>query len=387
MSILARSLSIVLGTLAGLIVVEITLASFLYFTEGEWVWTRDTEEMPHYAEPENPYRESTSVFHPFFGYVARPSINLGSPHEISQDGFFNPGQTLPVESDPNRFDLAILGGSVAAGLGVVERSKRIISKRLEELPELNGKSVNLINLAQGGYQFPTPLMILSYYQTIGQNFDAIILVDGFNESWNLSNPEKLIIPGWWERLARYFNSDIDRAFFEKWREILLSQSEKSNLAILSIILKATSKNIPELEENNIKFYYTLPNELKIRLDENHLADSWMRQIININKIKGDNTTFSHFLQPSHHIYTPIGMTEGKYTKTIRENYKYLTKRQSELKSLNIQSYSMLSVFGDSFEEQKTYYQDDCCHPTLVGYDILLNFMAEKLANQIKAKKP
>ncbi len=169
MSILARSLSIVLGTLAGLIVVEITLASFLYFTEGEWVWTRDTEEMPHYAEPENPYRESTSVFHPFFGYVARPSINLGSPHEISQDGFFNPGQTLPVESDPNRYDLAILGGSVAAGLGVVERSKRIISKRLEELPELNGKSVNLINLAQGG---------VSISDTID---DIIVLSDPWSE--------------------------------------------------------------------------------------------------------------------------------------------------------------------------------------------------------------
>lgn len=384
---MARSLSIILGTLAGLIVVEITLASFIYFIEGEWVWTRDTEEMPHYAEPENPYRESTSVFHPFFGYVARPNINLGSSHEISQDGFFNPGQTLPIVSDPNRFDLAILGGSVAAGLGVVERSRKIISTRLEELPELNGKSVNLINLAQGGYQFPTPLMILSYYQTLGQKFDAILLVDGFNESWNLSNPEKLIIPGWWERLARYFNSDIDRAFFEKWREIFLNQSEKSNLATISIILKSASTVIPEIEDNNIKFYYTLPDDLKNRLNENHLADSWVRQIVNINKIRDKSTIFIHFLQPSHHIYAPTGISESKYTETIKKNYQYLIKRQTELESLNVQSYSMLSIFGKNFEEQKLYYQDDCCHPTLNGYDLLLNFMAEKLSNQIKAKTP
>ncbi len=343
--------------------------------------------MPHYAQPENPYRESTSVFHPFFGYVARPSINLGSSHEISPDGFFNPGQTLPVESDPNRFDLAILGGSVAAGLGVVERSRKIISKRLEELPELDGKSVNLINLAQGGYQFPTPLMILSYYQTLGQKFDAILLVDGFNESWNLSNPEKLIIPGWWERLARYFNSDIDRAFFEKWREILLSHSEKSNLATISVMLKSASISIPELEDGNIKFYYTLPDDLKTRLDENHLADSWARQIVNINKIRDKNTIFIHFLQPSHHIYAPPGMFENKYTKTIKKNYQYLIRRQSELDVLNVQSYSMLGIFGDNFEDQKYYYQDDCCHPTLIGYDVLLNFMAEKLSNQIRAKNP
>ncbi|MDW3206149.1 MAG: hypothetical protein R8L07_11500 [Alphaproteobacteria bacterium] len=376
-------MSVVIGTVGGLALTEVLLASVLYFSDGTWIWNRSTEAMPHQARVENPYRESTSVFHPFFGYVARPSTGLNSSHEVSPDGFFNPGQILPLENDPARYDIVIIGGSVAAGLGVIERSSGIISKRLESLPQLAGKKVNLINLAQGGYQFPTPLMIISYYSALGQNFDAILLVDGFNEAWNLSKPDRLIIPGWWERLARVFNADVDRAFTEKWRDILISKSKQSRIAVHSVTLAAIAASLPNLKDDNVQFYYTPPGALLDKLSPSTLAQSWKRQIIQIDKMKSNDTIFIHFLQPTHHLESNGISFENKYSETIKQNYPLLIENQNQLKRMGINTYSMIGVFGTDYHTQRQYYQDECCHPTLKGYDILLNFMAEKLAYEIQ----
>src|SRR5262249_24504500 len=44
-----------------------------------------------------------------------------------------------------------------------------------------GRHVRVLNFASGGYKQPQQILVLAYYLSIGQPFDAIVNIDGYNE--------------------------------------------------------------------------------------------------------------------------------------------------------------------------------------------------------------
>lgn len=82
---------------------------------------------------------------------------------------------------PDEFIIGVLGGSVAAGFAVSAQLSPLFVDELKKSPVLAGRRIRVLNFASGAYKQPQQLLVLSYYLSLGQPFDAIVNIDGFNE--------------------------------------------------------------------------------------------------------------------------------------------------------------------------------------------------------------
>lgn len=148
------------------------------------------------------------LLHPFLSFATRPGVRLldeipkerirrlngPEPADPSTDwlrttsnnhGFFSPFDYPVLDRDrSSHFVLGVFGGSVASWF--VLQAGRSLAARLEGTMAASRTAV-VLNFASGGYKQPQPLYALQYFLAVGQPFDAILLIDGFNEaalSWD-----------------------------------------------------------------------------------------------------------------------------------------------------------------------------------------------------------
>lgn len=163
------------------------------------------------SEPPPPPRDLRySVFRPYLGFGIRPGVPiqlfLGGPKgarpyeagagsvepkdvagvspgdwtrlRANNFGFYSP-LDYPVH-EPHSFIVGLFGGSVAHSLAMQGGER--LAARLEALPALRGRRVRVLNLAAGGYKEPQQVLALAYFLFLGQRFDYVVNVDGFNEA-------------------------------------------------------------------------------------------------------------------------------------------------------------------------------------------------------------
>jgi|GEM_PF-369709 len=120
--------------------------------------------------------EAVQVIHPYVGYVFDPYRNLKRAGEISEFGFFQKDQRIPIrKKSPNEIIIGIFGGSFAAS--VYARSASLLRERLA----ITGQAISVLNFSRGGGKQPEQLAILAYMLSMGAEFDMVINIDGFNE--------------------------------------------------------------------------------------------------------------------------------------------------------------------------------------------------------------
>ncbi|HBL00093.1 MAG TPA: hypothetical protein DD001_23610, partial [Microcoleaceae bacterium UBA10368] len=121
--------------------------------------------------------------HPFFGYVLKQGAftNEKLKLKVNKQGFFSLYEYPFVKSNKNQFIVGVLGGSVANNFAVDEYVTRRFSNKLKTYPEFAKKEIIVLNLGNGGYKQPQQLLILNYFLALGQEFDLIVNIDGFNE--------------------------------------------------------------------------------------------------------------------------------------------------------------------------------------------------------------
>src|SRR4030095_3931354 len=59
---------------------------------------------------------------------------------------------------------------------------RTFERALKQSPYFAGKELVLLSFAAGAYKQPQQLLILNYFLSIGQQFDMVLNIDGFNET-------------------------------------------------------------------------------------------------------------------------------------------------------------------------------------------------------------
>lgn len=146
-----------------------------------------------------PIKVLDTVFHPYAGYSIRRSLkNPKFPEEnfyyVNNEGFGitwnyyrKQGENccdIPVRPGDNQYLVAIHGGSLARNYARYVRQSGYLAKRLAALPAAAGKEIIIVNLALSGYRQPQQLMIQSYMQSLGQSFDLVINIDGYNEVYH-----------------------------------------------------------------------------------------------------------------------------------------------------------------------------------------------------------
>src|SRR2546425_3188893 len=118
--------------------------------------------------------------HPYFGYTSRVNGPAGID-TVNNLGFDTPYDLPFRKTSPNQFIVGVVGGSVAMGYAQREIANGVLAAALRKVPGFENRQLVLMNLANASYKQPQQLLIINYLRALGQDFDVVINIDGFNE--------------------------------------------------------------------------------------------------------------------------------------------------------------------------------------------------------------
>jgi hypothetical protein len=351
------------------------------------------------------------MFHPYVGYVGRPSIYTGGKTKANEYGMPSlAGYPYPYKKQPNDFVFAVVGGSVAAGF--TNKGEKFLKTYLHELGF--NKNLVLINLAKGGYKQPQQLFHLQYALLSGFEFDGVLNIDGFNDlvlaTHNIDNKINPIFPSGFHmgmlskmRTSHQFDSHTIRQLSDYYS---LYENE---LRLLSFIQESHLKY--SVFFNLLSELWTQHNIIKAKLLEYDLANDSQRTMTeefrgpqfkqkgNKYKIaakiwqhasemlyaicKANDLIYIHVLQPNQYVEGSKPLSENEKKRAIdpnlkwgiaaREGYRYLISMGKELKHKGVPFYDLTMIFKESTDD---IYVDVCCHFEKKGNAIMAKKMAE-----------
>jgi hypothetical protein len=335
---------------------------------------------------------SFQVLHPYFGYTLDPTR---TPFPTDEFGFAN--RRPPISPGPSTgLRVGVMGGSVAMFLAA--KYGHILGEEVGSALSRPTESVEIINLAQGGFKQPQQAMVLSLMLALGAKFDVIINLDGFNEvalhpCENGTKEVDLSYPRNWYFAVDPFKSSAERLLAaridlqrERMRALDLKLERRSfppARAIIRLITRVAARKIQMLEDEfRQSTFPDLSYQTKGRGRTYSTDDEMFRQLVAIWKnssallddICGARCIrYYHFLQPNQYFPGTKQLTleeralfyhEGHPYRFGAENgYPYLVQACEELRALGIRAFDVSGIFRDVHE---TMYADACCHLNEVG---------------------
>lgn len=178
------------------------LAGLIYLStrDGTLFYTRAWPQEPPPAAQSAEETATNNVLHPVLGFIRPPQLPLaGIASRERLDRMVGSGITpdwysikannfgfFAVEDYPyalvqenEEYLIGVFGGSVAQWFALQGAER--LAARLQEDAFLQHRNLRILNLAQGGFKQPQQLHTLAYFLALGQHFDFVINVDGFNE--------------------------------------------------------------------------------------------------------------------------------------------------------------------------------------------------------------
>lgn len=125
--------------------------------------------------------ETRHVFHPYFGFIQRP----GKAGDLNNNNYGFAFKNAPVhypteDRDANPFYIGVFGGSVPGQM--VTSHGHFMEAEISKICVTSGRPIQILQFCQGGWEQPQSLIALCYFLSIGQRFDMVINIDGFNET-------------------------------------------------------------------------------------------------------------------------------------------------------------------------------------------------------------
>lgn len=371
----------------------------------------------------------TAVFHPYFAFGVRPGVPIrrflepesvarrlleGSPDaepawtrlRANNFGFFA-AVDYPVH-EPDSFLVGIFGGSVAHSLAM--QSGERLAAGLAEHPALRGRRVRVLNFAAGGFKQPQQLLVLAYFLSIGQRFDYVVNIDGFNEAvlgsinrarsldasmpslhhlagleaLTAPSPEALAMRLELETLARRRAAYDEARARARWAGAhllwdLLRQRAETQHA------KLASEPLPR---DGARSALALVRELPRPggdTDGERIAGDWVRGSALLAALcREAGARYLHVLQPNQYVSgrrfgadeAGVALREGSpYARFARSLYPLLEARVPSLREQGIDFADARALFDDVDE---IIYADECCHVNQRGNDLLADFVRSRM---------
>ena len=394
---------------------------------------QDNSQSPRDEAPTPPPQMAArKVFHPFLGYVLDPASNQEQrrrergDNEITELGFYRPPGPQAVRTG-NELRIGVFGGS-AAFLFAFAGKERLI----EELTRRwgNQRSIVVDSFALGGYKQPQQLMTLAYLLTLGERFDVVINLDGFNE---VALPTTLSLPagvhpsypgGWRRRVAGLPDLEAQalawailetrrqrRQRAARYSSPVLRFSVTANLlwraGDIALQRKAVDLeqrlNRQRSEENSGGFEahgppYS-PGDLSADAPRRtadgdatyrDLVHLWSASSLRMHHLsEADGILYLHFLQPNQYVpgSKPMGSLERRQAfredhpvrMAVLEGYPLLVEAGEELSRRGVRFHDLRFLFRDHSEP---LYFDTCCHFNQRGCEILANTVAKIIARNL-----
>ena len=415
-----RALLLVLVNVAVFCIAAELLALGIFYYEHGWLFYLDPYRPAIALIQQAPNQGLTAVgLHPYFGPTHRPGIPFDVPPEL-QAGDTGPPPATNNFGFPSRYDypfakanerqfvIGIFGGSVGAFFC------RIGAGRLEDDIRQSGvlKDRELVTLcfSHEGYKQPQQLLVLAYFLSIGQRFDAVINIDGFNEvalggindrfGWDVSMPshehldplinlvnQATLTPAKLELLAR-IRRDQQRL------NAIAERSNRTPFACVEFVLRRYHGLLRARYQQELVDFDALPSNPpsnsvvhvtpKVRPRSGDavfedIAASWQAASILMGQLLAPRgVTYIHVLQPNQYYSTRV-FSDGErrvafndaspFKAGAQRGYPYLEK------ALEPGGLSAVHLFDN---ERAPVYVDDCCHYTVAGNRLLADFIARAL---------
>lgn len=356
---------------------------------------QESHGQPHRVRPP---RVVDDVVHPFLGYVTDPSLNVRERRresgrlEVDEHGFFRRGPKPPA--DPDAFRVGIFGGSVAFVLSFDAHGELV--SNLEGVPQGKTRRVVVDSFALGGYKQPQQLMALAWLLSLGERFDLVVNLDGFNEvalSVNDNVPRGIypLYPAKWsQRIGTYDDPEVLRRIgelrFARDRRVALGRSfdrppirfSPTLLLVWSALDRRKSREIHELEaraQGAIRAdrpfqrfgppFDATNEEATLR----EIAAFWGRASKAMAALAtAHGARYYHFLQPNQYLpgSKPLSAREREiafeadspYLRLVTAGYPLLREQGARLVADGISFYDLSMIFEN---DTRDLYVDVCCH--------------------------
>ncbi|MCD8488962.1 MAG: hypothetical protein LRZ84_20015 [Desertifilum sp.] len=407
------------------VLVEIVSLAFYGINQKQLFYTSPTRRaslIPDEVAPQDiGDNEITQIrIHPFIGYLKKhiPVDKIG--YNINNFGFTTPYDYPFQRQNQEQFIIGIFGGSVAANLAHYEQEKQVITKALQELPELANREIIVLPFARGGYKQTQTLMILTYFLALGQDFDLIVNVDGFNElaiaSVNNQNRVAISMPNI-QTLKPLIDLGSNNLSVEAMRLTLQARSTQQKLAktrqnisrcAFASCYTFNSLYYQYLQGKNGQYQLQLANQTNAS-DPSEINDSivfidrtetvlpdaqlykevanlWYNSSLLMKGMASEKgIRYFHFLQPNQYYPTQrvFSSEERKiaildnhpYGQVVTQGYPLLIEKIDVLRLRQVNTFNAVNIFDSNPEMM---YSDNCCHYTEAGNQAFAQYIAEQI---------
>ena len=328
----------------------------------------------------NCHIDSTLAPHPYLGFVSIYDPDCKIPiTDLGTHGVRN----LLNEKKPDEFSILVLGGSQASHLASAG-PESYLEKILNEKYKYSSKThFKIYNGAHPGWKMPVPYILKLI---LNNKFDAIIILDGFNEFLDLVTAHDP-----WQANAYLYHLSLPKGlnaydFVTRTRRILAKTISQFPFLMHSSALSFFLIKFIQLEY----LKYSKTNINSPTLDQ--VFFNYKSYIFNMLE-KNDNTRTSHFFQPS----TLLGKTLTNAEKAnclicnpdvIRKFSLFRELYINEIQKKLSHSHDLTMLFSK--------YKDDIYMDTvhfrvgekgsIIGYQLMANEMAAQLASDWRLEK-
>jgi hypothetical protein len=401
------------------------LALFLYYEDtGRLFYT--------YRKPYEPIAETRQGqltgdgLHPYFGPTHREGYPFDIPESLRDGssaparlatnnfGFVSP-RNYPFSKSPNQYVIGIFGGSVGAWFCQVG-----VHRLLDDLGRnafFKSKELVPLCLSHEGYKQPQQLLVLAYFLSLGQQFDLVVNIDGFNEvalsslnhqrGLDISMPSVMHL----DPLINLVNQSTLTP--EKLRSLaaideyktrinqLVGRLQQTRMASIDFVLERLHKSALESYRTELGRFSSLPSNPSASSlilatpsvtarDEGHLlkdvARSWAGSSMLMHALLATRgVPYFHVLQPNQYFTTRTFSADeatvarsdaSPFRASIEKGYPALVaETESGALKTTVNFVNAVDVFD---EEPAAVYIDDCCHYTLRGNQLLAGLIARQI---------
>ena len=387
---------------------ELAAVAFYFFQHGAFFYTAQRAvpaPLPETARGEL----SGDVLHPYFGPIHRPGIRP----ETNNIGFGSKQAFPYTRKNDRELLVGIFGGSVARAF--CDRGAPRLVSTLQRDPSLAGREIVPLCFSHEGYKQPQQLIVLAYFLSLGQQFDLVINIDGFNEvalgsrndehGRDISMPSPIHIdpllnlidqatltPARVQALAR-----IDQ--YKERVNTLVGRLRRARIAAVYVALDRYYRFTMNRYQAEVAAYDTLPSNppassillltppVKKREGPGavyeDIAAGWATaSLLMHDLLAARGVRYLHVLQPNQYFTRRVFSNEEArvalnkdtpFKRAVEAGYPVLQHATAALAAKE-QFVDGTAAFD---REAEAMYEDDCCHYTNRGYEILAELIGER----------
>jgi hypothetical protein len=421
---LRRTLGVVLVNVIVFAVLAELLALFLFYNETGRLFYTYRKRYEPIADTQQG-RLTGDGLHPYFGPTHRQGYpfdipeplreNVSSPSRVPTNNFgFASTHDYPfIKTSPNQFVIGLFGGSVGAWFCQVGTHRLV--EDLQANAFFKSREIVPLCFSHEGYKQPQQLLLLSYFLSIGQMFDLVVNIDGFNEvtlsSFNNERGTDISMPSAMhlDPLVNLVNQATltpaklrSLAAISEYKSqinFLVERLQRNRIAAINFVLERLHRSATTHYQAEVAYFATLPSSsaegslilatpsvvprdaIKALVDA---VKSWSEaSTLMQSMLAARGVPYFHVLQPNQYFTTrSFGAEEAKvarsdaspFKKAAQNGYPLLVAESERLKS----RVNFLNATGIFDRESAAVYMDDCCHYTLRGNQLLAGAIGRQI---------